>query len=322
MKEKKDFRLIFMGTPEFAVESLKILIENNFNIIAVVTSPDKPAGRGQLLSQSAVKVYALENNIPVLQPTRLKDDLFFEQLSAYNPDLMVIVAFRMLPEKIWNLPPLGSINLHASLLPQYRGAAPINWAIIHGEKVTGITTFFLKHEIDTGNILFQKEVPIEPGDNAGTLHDKLMVQGAVLLNQTIELVRMGEFKEIPQANISISQLRHAPKIFKEDGKINWQNPVEFIHNLIRGLSPYPTAWAYLESPKDQSLMFKVFQSGIERVEHRFDTGTLLTDEKSYLKVAVKDGFIVLEEIQISGKKRMKVSEFLNGFKGITKFKAV
>lgn len=322
MIDKKDFRIVFMGTPEFAVESLKVLLESGFNVVAVVTSPDKPAGRGQQLSQSAIKTFALEKNIQVLQPANLKDTNFFDQMKAFQADLNVIVAFRMLPEKIWNMPRLGSINLHGSLLPQYRGAAPINWAVINGEKVTGVTTFFLKHEIDTGDILFQKEIPIEASDDAGSVHDKLMIDGAKLLSKTVDVIWQGQYTEIQQSKLQASELKHAPKIFKEDCKINWNRELILIQNLVRGLSPYPAAWTYFENGAGQQIMCKIYRTKIEEVAHAHLNGTLLSDDKSYLKVAVADGFLFIEDIQISGKKRMSVSEFLNGFKEIKKYKAV
>lgn len=322
MIPKKDFRIVFMGTPDFAVESLRELIKNDFNIVGVVTSPDKPAGRGQKLNQSAVKMFALQNNLLVLQPEKLKDEVFYNQLKQLNADLQIIVAFRMLPEKIWRMPRLGSINLHASLLPEYRGAAPINWAIINGEQRTGVTTFFLKHEIDTGDILFQEEIIIEPTDNAGSVHDNLMYKGAKLLCKTVDSIVNNSYTEVPQSQIESAKVKHAPKIFKENCKIDWSLPILEIHNKVRGLSPYPTAWGQLIDESNIEIPFKLYQTSVKSEVHNLDLGTLVTDGKTFLKIAGRDGFIVIEEIQLSGKKRMMISEFLRGFKGIEKMKAV
>jgi methionyl-tRNA formyltransferase len=322
MISKEKFRIVFMGTPEFAVESLKELLRSEFNIVGVVTSPDKPAGRGQKLNQSAIKTFAIQNNLPVLQPDKLKDEDFYNQLKQLNADLQIVVAFRMLPEKIWRMPRLGSINLHASLLPDYRGAAPINWAIINGEYRTGVTTFFLKHEIDTGDILYQEEILIEPNDNAGSVHDKLMQKGAQLLCKTVESIIENRYSEVPQNLIEAASLKYAPKIFKENCKINWSLPSISIHNMVRGLSPYPAAWAILLDDSNEEVPFKLFQTKVEKTVHDLLPGTLVSDGKTYLKVAAKDGFILIEEIQLSGKKRMQITEFIRGFKGIEKMKAV
>ncbi len=322
MSLKKEFRIVFMGTPEFAVESLAVLIQNNYNIVGVVTSPDKPAGRGQKMSQSAVKSFALQNNLLVLQPEKLKDEIFHEQLKQLNADLQIIVAFRMLPQSIWSMPSLGSINLHASLLPNYRGAAPINWAIINGEVRTGVTTFFLKHEIDTGDILFQEETIIEPDDNAGSIHDKLMVQGAQLLSKTVDAIINNNYFEVPQNQIKTIDINHAPKIYKENCKIDWHLQPHAIHNLVRGLSPYPSAWANLMDENGSLHPFKLFKTRIEEDNHQLDIGEIVSDEKTYLKVAVKEGFICIEDLQISGKRRISIQEFLRGFKGTLKMKAV
>jgi len=311
-----------MGTPEFAVESLAVLIQNNYTIVGVVTSPDKPAGRGQKMSQSAVKTFALQNNLLVLQPVKLKDEIFQEQLKQLNADLQTIVAFRMLPQSIWSMPRLGSINLHASLLPNYRGAAPINWAIINGEARTGVTTFFLKHEIDTGDILFQEETPIEPDDNAGSIHDKLMVQGAQLLSKTVDAILNNSYTEVPQNQMQSTIIHHAPKIYRENCKVDWNLSVHIIYNMVRGLSPYPTAWANLMDENGCLHPLKIFKTRIEVAIHPFEPGKIVTDEKTFLKVAVKDGFIFIEDIQISGKRRIPIQEFLRGFKGIHKMKAV
>ncbi len=309
ISETQHFRMkiVFMGTPDFAVASLDALVQANFDVVAVVTAPDKPAGRGQKLSESAVKKYAVEKGIPVLQPEKLKNPEFIEQLKSYQADLQVVVAFRMLPEVVWNMPPNGTINLHGSLLPQYRGAAPINHAIINGEKESGVTTFFLTHEIDTGNIILSDRTPITDEETAGDLHDKLMHIGANLLVKTLKAIEAGEVSEQPQPQSG--NLKHAPKIFKEDCKIDWNNPVQMIYNLIRGLSPYPTAFTFLN---DKTL--KIFKAEIEHKEPGIVAGGFLTDGKTFLKFAAKDGFIKLLDIQYEGKKRMPIEDFLRGIR--------
>ncbi|ARS42999.1 methionyl-tRNA formyltransferase [Sphingobacteriaceae bacterium GW460-11-11-14-LB5] len=300
-------KIVFMGTPDFAVASLDAIVQANFDVVAVVTAPDKPAGRGQKLNESAVKKYAVEKGIPVLQPEKLKNPEFIEELRSYQADLQVVVAFRMLPEIVWNMPAKGTINLHGSLLPQYRGAAPINHAIINGEKESGVTTFFLKQEIDTGDIILSDSVPIADDETAGDLHDKLMVVGANLLVKTLHAVEANNITEQPQPQND--DLKHAPKIFKEDCKIDWNNPAQTIHNLIRGLSPYPTAFTILN---DKNL--KVFKAEIEDKEPGIVAGGFLTDGKTYLKFAAKDGFIKLLDIQYEGKKRMLIEDFLRGMR--------
>ncbi len=299
-------RIVFMGTPDFAVASLDALVQANFDVVAVVTAPDRP-GRGQKLNESAVKKYAVEKHIPVLQPEKLKNAEFLETLASYKADLQVVVAFRMLPEVVWNMPPKGTINLHGSLLPQYRGAAPINHAIINGEKESGVTTFFLTHEIDTGNIILSDSVAIADNENAGDLHDKLMYIGAKLLVKTLKAIEAGEVSE--QAQPQSGDLKHAPKIFKDDCKIDWNNQAQTIYNLIRGLSPYPTAFTFLN---DKTL--KVFKAEIEDKEPGIVAGGFLTDGKTYLKFATKDGFIKLLDIQYEGKKRMLIEDFLRGMR--------
>jgi len=296
-----------MGTPDFAVASLDALVKANFDVVAVVTAPDKPSGRGQKLSESAVKKYAAEKGIPVLQPEKLKNPEFIEELRSYQADLQVVVAFRMLPEVVWNMPPKGTINLHGSLLPQYRGAAPINHAIINGEKESGVTTFFLTHEIDTGNIILSDSTAIADDETAGDLHDKLMYIGADLLVKTLKAIEAGEVNEQPQPQSN--ELKHAPKIFKDDCKIDWNNQALTIYNLIRGLSPYPTAFTFLN---DKTL--KVFKAEIEDKEPGITAGGFLTDGKTYLKFAAKDGFIKLLDIQYEGKKRMLIEDFLRGMR--------
>ncbi|MBD3749636.1 MAG: methionyl-tRNA formyltransferase [Sphingobacteriales bacterium] len=300
-------RVVFMGTPEFAVASLEALIKSGQEIVAVVTAPDKPAGRGQKLNESAVKKFAIAHQLKVLQPEKLKNPEFLSELKALNADLQVVVAFRMLPEVVWNMPPKGTINLHASLLPQYRGAAPINWAIINGEKESGVTTFFLKHEIDTGDILFSEKVEITEEMTASDLHDALMNVGAQLLTQTVKAIEANDYQEKPQESFAVTELKHAPKIFKEDCKINWNKSNQEIFNLIRGLSSYPTAFTEFLGKG-----LKIYLAEREDKEPGISAGAFLTDHKTYLKFASKDGFIHVKEIQQEGKKRMKVDEFLRG----------
>ena len=299
-------RIIFMGTPQFAVPSLHKLYEAGYDIGGVVTAPDKPAGRGMQLTESAVKKYAIGKNIKILQPEKLKDPAFIAELKSLNADVQVVVAFRMLPEIVWDMPPMGTINLHGSLLPQYRGAAPINWAIINGEKETGVTTFMLQHEIDTGNILLQEKININDDETAGTLHDTMMDAGAELLLKTIKELEKGNLKEVEQPYISnMDILHHAPKIFTETCEINWNKSVDEIYNLIRGLSPYPAAFTFLNKKK-----LKIFSSQKEIITHENEPGKWITDHKTFLKFTAKDGFISLQEIQSEGKKRMKTDDFL------------
>lgn len=302
-------RIVFMGTPDFAVASLKALLDAGENVVAVITAPDKPAGRGQKLNKSAVKVFAEANNMPVLQPEKLRDPQFIEDLRSYNADLQVVVAFRMLPEIVWNMPPLGTINVHASLLPQYRGAAPINHAVINGEKETGVTTFLLQHQIDTGNILLATKVEIADTDNAGIVHDKLMHAGAETLIKTVNGLRNKTITPIPQEDLNQEDLKHAPKIFKEDCLIDWENSSEKIYNQIRGLSPYPAAFTFLNDK-----VLKIFETKKEIVEHNNQPGTFQSDGKTFLKFATKDGYLHLSTIQIEGKKRMEINEFLKGYR--------
>ncbi|MEO8793883.1 MAG: methionyl-tRNA formyltransferase [Daejeonella sp.] len=300
-------RIIFMGTPDFAVASLDALVKADCEIVAVVTAPDKPAGRGQKIQQSAVKIYAEENSLKVLQPVKLKDPEFIAELQRLKADLQVVVAFRMLPEIVWNMPAKGTINLHGSILPQYRGAAPINWAIINGEKQSGVTTFFLKHEIDTGDILFSEQIGIEADETAGDLHDKLMELGAGLLVKTVKAIEAGHYHENPQSNSTDAELKHAPKLFKEDCLIDWNQPANLVFNRIRGLSPYPTAFTKL-----QEKTLKIFKAVPEQKHPDTEAGTYQTDGKTFLKFACSDGFISLQEVQLEGKKKMKIDEFLRG----------
>lgn len=305
----EDLRIIFLGTPDFAVASLKALIDAGANVVAVVTAPDKPAGRGMQLQQSAVKQYALSCNLPVLQPEKLKNPEFLAELASYKVDLQVVVAFRMLPVAVWDMPPMGTINVHGSLLPQYRGAAPINWAIINGEAETGVTTFKLKHEIDTGDILLQKKVDIMPEDNVGSLYEKLMQAGAELLVTTVKALAAGQLEEIPQADIPVEKLKAAPKIFKEHTRIDWTKSVQDVHNLIRGLSPYPAAFTIL-----QDKTFKIYSSHTEPATPGLSPGTYDTDGKTYLRFAAADGWVYADEVQQEGKKRMDIASFLRGFR--------
>lgn len=305
-----------MGTPAFAVSSLDKLYKAGYDIAAVITAADKPAGRGMKLTKSAVKIYAEENNIPVLQPEKLKNPEFIEELRNLKADVQVVVAFRMLPEIVWDMPPMGTINLHASLLPQYRGAAPINWAIIYGEKETGVTTFKLQHEIDTGNILLQEKIKVEDTDTAGTMHDKMMEIGADLLLRTIQQLEKGTVEEIHQPSVIDKNevLNHAPKIFTETCEINWSENVDTIYNFIRGLSPYPAAFTFLGDKK-----LKIFGAEKEFFGEdntsSIDEKPYLTDNKTYLKFRAKDGYISLKDIQLQGKKRMAIEEFLRGWRG-------
>ena len=303
-------RIVFMGTPEFAVASLAALIESDNKIVAVVTSPDKPAGRGQHLQESAVKKFAASKNILVLQPENLKNDDFVQTLRSLNADVFVVVAFRKLPEEIWKIPPAGTINLHASLLPQYRGAAPINWAIINGETITGTTVFFINNEIDKGNIISYNQETISPTDNAGALHDRLMRTGAIHLTNAIGEIISGSYKNVPQDSITQnSSLKKAPKIFRETCEINWNNNTTDLHNFIRGLSPYPCAWTKI---KDGKLTLKIIEAKAKIDCVTVAPGTIDTDKKTYIRVAAKDGWIYIHNLQLEGKKSMNVIEFLRG----------
>jgi methionyl-tRNA formyltransferase len=303
-------RIVFMGTPQFAVTSLDALITAGCDIVAVVTAQDKPAGRGQKLNESAVKQYALLNNIKVLQPEKLKSPEFLEELKSLHADLQVVVAFRMLPEVVWNMPPKGTINLHASLLPQYRGAAPINWVLINGEKESGVTTFFLKQEIDTGDILFTEKVTLTGHETARDLHDRLMNKGAGLLVKTVKGVESGRFNEHPQSQLLEGvELKHAPKIFKEDCLIDWNQSAESIFNKIRGLSPIPTAYTYLNDK-----ILKVYLAEYEVSATTQAPGTFVTDGKNYLKFVAADGLVSVTDVQLEGKKQMDIQQFLRGVK--------
>jgi methionyl-tRNA formyltransferase len=305
----KDLRIIFMGTPDFAVASLDILVQNGFNVVGVITAPDKPAGRGLQMQESAVKQYAVGKGLHVLQPEKLKNPEFISALRELKADLQVVVAFRMLPEMVWNMPPEGTINVHASLLPNYRGAAPINWAVINGEKASGVTTFKLQHEIDTGDILFSETVPIREDETAGELHDALMHSGATLLLKTVQAIASGDVHGTPQAHIPASEIKHAPKIFKDTCQINWELPLDDIYNLVRGLSPYPAAWTLLNGKS-----IKIYKAHKVHTTPSIAPGEFDTDQKSYIRVAASDGYLYLDEIQLEGKKRMEVEAFLRGYR--------
>jgi methionyl-tRNA formyltransferase len=317
---KKDLRIVFMGTPEFAVASLDALVKAGYNIVAVVTAPDKPAGRGMKLTESAVKKYALEQGLKILQPVKLKDPLFVEELSALKADMQIVVAFRMLPEVVWNMPPMGTINVHGSLLPQYRGAAPINWAVINGEKETGVTTFKLQHEIDTGNILLRESFAIGEEETAGEVHDRMKETGAKLLVQTIDGLLKGTIEEKAQPltthhlplttyhlPLTTPPLKHAPKIFTDTCRIDWNKPVEEIYNLIRGLSPFPAAFTLLNGKT-----LKIFRAKKNTTAPLIPPGQYESDGKKFLRFAGKNGYIEIQELQLEGKKRMQVEDFLRG----------
>lgn len=302
-----------MGTPEFASTSLKRLVAEGYNIVAVVTTPDKPAGRGQKVHQSDVKLTAQELDLPILQPEKLRDEAFLRELEALNPDLGIVIAFRMLPEVVWAMPRLGTFNLHASLLPEYRGAAPINWAIINGDKETGVTTFLLNHEIDKGAIIEQERTVIAPEDNIGTLYDRLMEIGSHLVIRTVEKLAEGNYTTTEQMHIDEATLRPAPKIFKEDGRIDWRRPAENIHNLVRGLSPYPAAWTPIFKDGAEIASAKIFVTHYELANHGVTPGTMRSDGKSYLAIAAADGWVYVDEMQLAGKRRMAIREILLGW---------
>ena len=319
----KDLRLVFMGTPDFAVASLKALLENGYQVVGVVTAPDKPAGRGQKMQQSAVKCFALENQLTLLQPEKLKEESFLDALRALKADLQIIVAFRMLPEVVWKMPTLGTFNLHGSLLPRYRGAAPLNWAILNGDSESGVTTFLLKQEIDTGNILFFESVPITEDETVGELHDQLMEIGAALVLKTVDALAEGNVVPLSQDRLEIDPLRlHAPKIFKEDCRIDWNLETIRNHNKVRGLSPYPTAWTELAAPSKENIGLKIFRTLPEICPHTFAPGTILSDQRKQLKIACSDGYLSVIELQLAGKKRMGIEEFLRGFPNVSGYLAI
>ncbi|MDO4185392.1 MAG: methionyl-tRNA formyltransferase [Bacteroidales bacterium] len=311
--DKSELKIVYMGTPDFAVEPLRCLVEGGYNVVGVITMPDKPAGRGHKIQYSPVKQYALEHNLPLLQPEKLKDEAFIEALRAWKADLQIVVAFRMLPEVVWAMPPLGTFNLHASLLPQYRGAAPINWAVINGDTETGITTFFLKHEIDTGEVIQQVRIPIADTDDVGIVHDKLMILGGKLVVETVDAILAGTVHSVPQEALITEELRPAPKIFKDTCRIRWDQPVKRVYDFVRGLSPYPAAWTELRKPDGSVETLKIFQTAKIEQAHQLPTGTIRTDGKTYLHVAVLGGFIDVLSLQLPGKKRLPVAELLRGY---------
>lgn len=316
MDVKSQIRIVYMGTPEFAVEPLRRLVEGGYHVVGVITMPDKPVGRHHNeLQVSPVKRYAAAHNLPLLQPEKLKDEGFLNALRAWKADLQIVVAFRMLPEVVWDMPRLGTFNLHASLLPQYRGAAPINRAVMNGDTETGITTFFLTHEIDTGEVIQQVRVPIADTDNAGIVHDKLMKIGGDLVVETVDAILKGTVKPIPQQEMAVvGELRPAPKIFKDDCRIDWAQPTKRVYDFIRGLSPYPAARTELETPDGKRVVVKIYESEKVREEHDLAPGTIVTDGKTYLNVATVDGFLSVKSLQVSGRKRLTIDELLRGFK--------
>ena len=314
---KKDLKIVFFGTPDFAVESLSRLVEGGYNVAAVVTMPDKPAGRGRQIQQSDVKRYAVEHDLPVLQPVSLKDEAFIEELRAFNAQLFIVIAFRMLPEAVWQMPPLGTFNLHASLLPRYRGAAPINWAVMHGDTETGVTTFFLKHEIDTGDVIQQRSCPIDRHDNVEAVHDRLMVMGADMVLETVDAIIAGTVKPIPQEQMLTAgqQPTPAPKIFKDTCRVDWSRPAEDLYNHIRGLSPYPAAWTTMTDDTGNSTTLKLYETGEPEPfagGDKPEPGTIKADRKT-LRIACADGWLQVLSLQQSGKKRMDTDAFLRGF---------
>ncbi len=304
----RDLRIVFMGTPEFAVTILKGILENDYTVVGVITAPDKPSGRGRKINQSAIKKFALEKNLTILQPKNLKDETFQQELKNLKANVQIVVAFRMLPKTVWKMPKYGTFNLHASLLPEYRGAAPINWAIINGETKTGVTTFFIDEKIDTGEIILQKEVPISSNENAGQLHDKLMYIGSDLVNQTLEQIQNNTIKTNPQPK---REHKNAPKIYTETCEINWKEPLKKIYDKIRGLSPYPVAWTSLQNG-DTILNMKIYQAEAIFEKHNLKIGTILISKKE-LKIVATDGFLSIKELKIPGKRKMDVVSFLNGF---------
>ena len=322
---KQELRIVYMGTPEFAVESLKALVEGGYNVVGVITMPDKPMGRhGSVLQPSPVKQYAVEHGLPVLQPEKLKDETFLEQLRAWKADLQIVVAFRMLPEVVWAMPPMGTFNLHASLLPQYRGAAPINWAVINGETETGITTFFLQHEIDTGRIIQQVRVPISETDCVGDVHDRLMMLGGKLVTETVDNILAGTIQPIDQSDLfnATDELKPAPKIFRETCRIDWAQPLKRVYDFIRGLSPYPAAWTELTAEAEEPKSVKIYRAVPLAAPVSQPAGTLQTDGKTYLRCACQDGWLDILELQMAGKRRMPIGDFLRGFNFETKYRLV
>ena len=312
---KEELRIIYMGTPDFAVETLRLLVERGYNVVAVVTMPDKPAGRGHKIQFSPVKQYALSVGLPVLQPERLKDEAFIEELRSYNAHLQIVVAFRMLPQVVWDMPPMGTFNLHASLLPQYRGAAPLNWAIMNGDKETGITTFFLTHEIDTGRVIQRRSIPIADTDNVGIIHDRLMEMGAEMVCETVDNIIADKVVAIAQEELMTDEpLRPAPKIIKDTWHLDFARKVEDLYNQVRGLSPYPAAWCEFVSPEGEAVGVKVFEAARHICEHCNTPGTIRTDGKKVIEIACEDGYLQILSLQLAGKKRLTAEELLRGFR--------
>ena len=306
---KHDLRIVFMGTPDFAVATLKTLVDNGYNIVGVITAPDKPAGRGRKINESAVKVYAKANGLNILQPTNLKREEFIEELAALKANLQIVVAFRMLPKVVWQMPELGTFNLHASLLPDYRGAAPINWAIINGERLSGVSTFFIDEKIDTGDMIMQEDVPVEQTDNAGDLHDKLMAIGSELVLKTVKQIEKGDVKTTPQKHSDT--IKEAPKLNRDNCKIQWSDSATAIYNKIRGLNPYPAAWSLLQNG-DEELEVKIYGASIQIEDHDLEVGRIVSTKKT-LQVAVKNGYILISEIKLPGKRKMDSQSLLNGY---------
>ena len=304
-----DLRIIFMGTPDFAVASLELLLKSNFNVVGVITAPDKPAGRGRKLNQSAVKKFALNRDLNILQPTNLKDESFIKELELLKANLQIVVAFRMLPKVVWEMPKFGTFNLHASLLPEYRGAAPINWAIINGEKKTGVTTFFIDEKIDTGEIILKRETKIGKTETAGELHDRLMILGGKLIIETVQQIQSGHIKTLKQP---IKEKKEAPKLFKDNCRINWSDSKKNIYNKIRGLSPYPASWTLLINGEEETEL-KIYSARKQKESHEYEIGAVISSKKE-LKIAIKKGYIIIDELQLSGKRKMKTQDLLNGYR--------
>lgn len=317
-----DLRIVYLGTPHFAVAPLKALLNNGANVVGVVTAPDKPAGRGQRIALSAVKQFALERGLPILQPKNLKDPDFLNSLRSLGAHMFIVVAFRMMPQELWDMPPMGTFNLHASLLPQYRGAAPINWAVMNGEKVTGNTTFLVSHQIDTGNILMQRKEPISPDDTAGDLHDRLMEMGAQLVVETAENLFKGNVSPMEQDALITVELKPAPKLFKDNTRIDWQRSANQLHNFIRGLSPYPSAWTELTDEKGNVLTAKILMAKPSKLKCTQPVGAVNSDEKTHLTVCCGEGALDILHIQIAGKKALPVREFLMGYRNVQELRFV
>lgn len=315
MKSKETLRIVYMGTPAFAVEPLRCLVAGGYHVVGVITMPDKPAGRGHKIQCSPVKEYAMEHGLPLLQPEKLKEESFVQALHEWKADLQIVVAFRMLPQVVWDMPRYGTFNLHASLLPQYRGAAPINWAVINGDTETGVTTFFLTHQIDTGKVIGQVRVPIADTDNVAMVHDKLMILGSKLVIKTVDALLADLVTPIDQEEIAVvGELRPAPKLFKESCRIDWNQPAKQVYNFIRGLSPHPSAWATLVDPQGKAVEIKIFESQQLLESHQLPPGTIVTDGKNFFNVAVTDGFITILSLQLPGKKRLQTEDLLRGFR--------